>query len=189
MNESVSAEGNSTSPAGPAPSGDMSVDLRDNQLDELPSQAAPSSSTVFGSGPDSLQGATVNSATQSVLAGLVNPNLPNSQPDYDVDLSDSCDIFNDHTCLNSESSALNHGNLTLIHQRSITLSENNSDNSNNECLNDNTNGNSSNSNSNTEMDDIDNDDSDVGSDVSIASLEEGQASDYDDSFLGLSPFF
>ena len=72
MNESVSAEGNSTSPAGPAPSGDMSVDLRDNQLDELPSQAAPSSSTVFGSGPDSLQGATVNSATQSVLAGLLS---------------------------------------------------------------------------------------------------------------------
>ena len=83
----VAAPGASDAPVAGQEGG--SVDLRDNQLDELSSQVAPASASASaaGPGPDSLEGATVASgvfsgASQSVLVGLLpnsnSPDAPNS---------------------------------------------------------------------------------------------------------------
>ena len=121
----TNGEGGPAVPAGPAPSNSAGADLRDNQLDELFSSvasgsAAPSDSlegATVVSPADSLEGATVVSqeqspVSQSVLAGLTVPNLPNSgdAPNSNdcIDLSSSINLLNE----GDESSITlnNHGN-------------------------------------------------------------------------------
>ena len=85
-----------------------SVDLRDNQLDELSSQDAPGSvsASAASAGPDSLEGATVvlqasTDASQSVLAGLaLNSNSPDAPNSDSVNLNSNCADAPNSDCVN-----------------------------------------------------------------------------------------
>ena len=85
-----------------------SVDLRDNQLDELSSRDAPGSvsASAASAGPDSLEGATVvlqasTDASQSVLAGLaLNSNSPDAPNSDSVNLNSNCPDAPNSDCVN-----------------------------------------------------------------------------------------
>lgn len=87
---------------------DGSVDLRDNQLDELSGRDAPGSVSASASsaGPDSLEGATVVSqastdVSQSVLAGLaLNSNSPDAPNSDSVNLNSNCSNAPNSDCVN-----------------------------------------------------------------------------------------
>ena len=103
----VVAQGATDAPVGGQEGG--SVDLRDNQLDELSSQDAPGSVSASAcADPDSLEGATVVSqastdVSQSVLAGLaLNSNSPDAPNSDSVNSNSNCS-----DALNSESVNLN----------------------------------------------------------------------------------
>ena len=145
-----------------------SVDLRDNQLDELSSQDAPGSvsASAASAGPDSLEGATVvlqasTDASQSVLAGLaLNSNSPDAPNSDSVNLNSNCsdapnsDCVNLSNCadlpcnvsndsLNNEMEVIdgnsNSGNASDISEREIV---NGNSNDNDVTVNSNDNGNS-----------------------------------------------
>ena len=91
----VVAQGATDAPVGSQEGG--SVDLRDNQLDELSSQDAPGSVSASAcADPDSLEGATVVSqastdVSQSVLAGLaLNSNSPDAPNSDSVNSNSNC---------------------------------------------------------------------------------------------------
>ena len=91
----VVAQGATDAPVGSQEGG--SVDLRDNQLDELSSQDAPGSVSASACvDPDSLEGATVVSqastdVSQSVLAGLaLNSNSPDAPNSDSVNSNSNC---------------------------------------------------------------------------------------------------
>ena len=114
-----------------------SVDLRDNQLDELSSRDAPVSASASSVGPDSLEGATVVSqastdASQSVLAGLaLNSNSPDA-PNSDSVLSNSnCSDAPNSDCVNLSNCAdlsSNVSNVPLSNGMKVIDSNNNSGN-------------------------------------------------------------
>lgn len=161
------AQGASDAPAEGREEG--SVDLRDNQLDELSSRDAPGSVSASASsaGPDSLEGATVVSqastdVSQSVLAGLApnsnSPDAPNSDsvnlnsncsdaPNSDCVNLSNCNVSNDS--LNNETEVIdskcNSGNTSVINEYEIV---NGNSNGNDGTVNSNDNGNSESSNSN-----------------------------------------
>ena len=130
-----------------------SVDLRDNQLDELSSRDVPGSvsASAASAGPDSLEGATVvlqasTDASQSVLAGLaLNSNSPDTPNSDSVNLSNCadlpCNVSNDS--LNNEMEVIdgnsNSGNASDISEGEIV---NGNSNDNDSTINSNDNGNS-----------------------------------------------
>ena len=143
----VAAPGTSDAPV--TGQGGGSDDLRDNQLDELSSQVAPApaSASAAGSGPDSLEGATVASvvssgASQSVLAGLVsNSNLPDA-PNSDSANSNPVDAPNfDSVNLNNCDLPSNVSNVPLDNEMEVldSNSGNASDISESEVVNKNSN--------------------------------------------------
>ena len=83
-----------------------SVDLRDNQLNELSSRDAPGSVSAASAGPDSLEGATVvlqasTDASQNVLAGLaLNSNSPDAPNSDSVNLNSNCSDAPNSDCVN-----------------------------------------------------------------------------------------
>ena len=140
-----------------------SVDLRDNQLDELSSQAAPASASVPAcvSRPDSLEGATVVSlassgVSQTVLVGLVpnsnSPDAPNSDSANSISVDapnsnsvnlNNCDLSSNvsNVPLNNEMEVIdsncNSGNASGISESEIV---NNSSNDSNGTVNSSENG-------------------------------------------------
>ena len=174
-----------------------SVDLRDNQLDELSSQDAPGSVPASAcAGPDSLEGATVVSqastdVSQSVLAGLAlnsnSPDAPNSDsansnsncsdaPNSDsVNLNNCADLPSNvsNDSLNNEMEVIdsncNSGNVSVISESEIA-------NGNSNVSNDNGNSESNNSNDNSEV--ISNDNGN--SKMNIAETSDSSDSDSED---------
>ena len=157
----VNPQGETDTPA----DGQGSVDLRDNQLDELPSQNAPASSAGSArcADPDSLEGATVVSQastdmSQSVLAGLalnsdsadapnsdsvnLNSNSPNAPKSDSVNLNNCTDLPSNvsNVPLNNEMEVIdsncNSGNVSDIRECEMGNS-----NDNNGIVNNNVNGN------------------------------------------------
>ena len=150
----VVAQGATDAPVGGQEGG--SVDLRDNQLDELSSQDAPGSVSASAcADPDSLEGATVVSqastdVSQSVLAGLAlnsnSPDAPNSDsvnsnsncsdaPNSDsVTLNNCADLPNNvsNDSLNSEMEVIdsncNSGNVSVTSESEIVNGNNNDSN-------------------------------------------------------------
>ena len=141
-----------------------SVDLRDNQLDELSSRDVPGSVSASASGtsPDSLEGATVVSqastdASQSVLAGLVlNSNSPDAPNSDSVNSNSNCsdapnsDSVNLNNCTDLPSNVIdsncNSGNTSVISESEIV------NDSSNDTVNSNDNGNSESTTSNNSND-------------------------------------
>ena len=114
----VVAQGATDAPVGGQEGG--SVDLRDNQLDELSSQDAPGSVSASAcADPDSLEGATVVSqastdVSQSVLAGLaLNSNSPDAPNSDSVNSNSNCsdapnsDSVNSNNCADLPSNVSN----------------------------------------------------------------------------------
>ena len=144
----VVAQGATDAPVGGQEGG--SVDLRDNQLDELSSQDAPGSVSASAcADPDSLEGATVVSqastdVSQSVLAGLaLNSNSPDA-PNSDSVNSNNCadlpsNVSNDP--LNNEMEVIdsncNSGNVSVTSESEIV---NGNSNDSNGTVNSNDNG-------------------------------------------------
>lgn len=176
--------------------GEHSVDLRDNQLDELPSQVASGS---VSTDPDSLEGATVASqassgVSQSVLAGLApKSNSPNSDfPDApnsidsaklndstDLPKTDSTDSLNNGmeviTGNSSENNNVNNGISNTSHN------DNSNSNDDIEVINDENNSSSNKVNIN-ELSDIsesESEDGEIRSDASIGGGPSGDESTLD----------
>ena len=153
----VNPQGETDAPA----DGQGSVDLRDNQLDELPSQNAPGSSAGSAScaDPDSLEGATVVSQastdmSQSVLAGLalnsdsadapnsdsvnLNSNSPDAPNSDSVNLNNCTDLPSNvsNVPLNNEMEVIdsncNSGNVSDISECEMGNSSDNNVNGNSE---------------------------------------------------------
>lgn len=149
----ANAEEGSAASAASVPSGSASIDLRNNQLDELSGSVAPgsaaSSDSLEGatvvSRVDSLEGATVVSqeqapASQSILADLNVPNSSNScdAPNSDcIDLSNGIDLFNDRsesniiTLNNNETSTTN---SNINNESEIHSNDSNGNNGNSESI-------------------------------------------------------
>ena len=156
----VVAQGATDAPVGGQEGG--SVDLRDNQLDELSSQDAPGSVSASAcADPDSLEGATVVSqastdVSQSVLAGLaLNSNSPDAPNSDSVNSNSNCsdapnsDSVNSNNCADLPS---NVSNDSLNNEMEVIDSNCNSGNvsvtSESELVNDNSNDSNSTVNSN-----------------------------------------
>ena len=146
----VVAQGATDAPVGSQEGG--SVDLRDNQLDELSSQDAPGSVSASAcADPDSLEGATVVSqastdVSQSVLAGLaLNSNSPDAPNSDSVNSNSNCsdapnsDSVNLNNCadLPSNVSNCNSGNVSVTSESEIV---NGNSNDSNGAVNSNDNG-------------------------------------------------
>lgn len=193
----ANAEEGSAAAAASVPSGGASIDLRDNQLDELSSSVAPGSATssdslegaTVVSRVDSLEGATVVSqerapASQSILADLNVPNSSNScdAPNSDcIDLSNGIDLFNDRnesdiiTLNNNETST---ANSNINNESEIHSNDSNGNNGNSESIMHSNDGNSEsinvtlpNSNEMVLDNSCDSDSDEIRSDASIASLD------------------
>ena len=146
----VVAQGATDAPVGSQEGG--SVDLRDNQLDELSSQDAPGSVSASAcADPDSLEGATVVSqastdVSQSVLAGLaLNSNSPDAPNSDSVNSNSNCSDapnsdsvnLNNSADLPSNVSNCNSGNVSVTSESEIV---NGNSNDSNGTVNSNDNG-------------------------------------------------